>query len=141
VGITYIRLAQGFVYLVAIIDWYSRTNSRRFRRSPGVAGVDTMDASFCVDCLDDALKGFGKPEISDTDQGSQFTSESWLRVLKDNAIPISMDGRGRALDNIFVERLSATAPALLYLLHPCSRGGASNTRMFIRKTMPQCQNY
>lgn len=96
--ITYIRLAQGFVYLVAIIDWYSR-KVLAWRVS------NTMDASFCVDCLDDALNGFGKPEIFNTDQGSQFTSESWIRVLKDNAIHISMDGRGRALDNIFVERL------------------------------------
>jgi putative transposase len=64
-----------------------------------------MDARFCVDCLADALKGFGKPAIFNTDQGSQFTSEGWIKVLKDNAIHISMDGRGRALDNIFVERL------------------------------------
>jgi putative transposase len=96
--ITYIRLAQGFVYLVAIIDWYSR-------KVLAWQVSNTMDASFCVDCLDDALKGFGKPEIFNTDQGSQFTSEGWIRVLKDNAIHISMDGRGRALDNIFVERL------------------------------------
>lgn len=96
--ITYIRLAQGFVYLVAIIDWYSR-------KVLAWQVSNTMDASFCVACLDDALKGFGTPEIFNTDQGSQFTSEGWIKVLKDNAIHISMDGRGRALDNIFVERL------------------------------------
>jgi len=96
--ITYIRLAQGFVYLVAIIDWYSR-------KVLAWQVSNTMDARFCVDCLDDALKGFGTPEIFNTDQGSQFTSDGWIRVLKDNAISISMDGRGRALDNIFVERL------------------------------------
>jgi putative transposase len=96
--ITYIRLAQGFVYLVAVIDWYSR-------KVLAWQVSNTMDARFCVACLDDALKGFGKPAIFNTDQGAQFTSEPWVRVLKDNAIQISMDGRGRALDNIFVERL------------------------------------
>ncbi len=96
--ITYIRLTQGFVCLVAIIDWYSR-------KVLAWQVSNTMDAGFCVDCLADALKGFGKPAIFNTDQGSQFTSESWIKLLKDNAIHISMDGRGRALDNLFVERL------------------------------------
>lgn len=96
--ITYIRLARGFVYLVAVIDWYSR-KVLSWRLS------NTMDASFCVECLEAAIKDYGVPEIVNTDQGSQFTSESFTGVLLRNGIQISMDGRGRALDNIFVERL------------------------------------
>ena len=96
--ITYIRLPRGFVYLVAIIDWYSR-KVLSWRLS------NTMDASFCVDSLEEAIQGFGKPEIFNTDQGAQFSSDSFTGVLKKNDIKISMDGRGRALDNIFVERL------------------------------------
>jgi putative transposase len=96
--ITYIRLARGFVYLVAIIDWYSRrVLSWRISNS--------MEAVFCVDCLEDALRMHGKPEVFNSDQGSQFTSESFCGVLKRDGITISMDGRGRAFDNIFVERL------------------------------------
>jgi putative transposase len=95
---TYIRLAHGFVYLVAIIDWYSR-RVLAWRIS------NSMDTSFCVDCLEDALGRHGKPEIFNTDQGSQFTSTAFTGVLTGAGIAISMDGRGRALDNIFVERL------------------------------------
>jgi len=96
--ITYIRLAKGFVYLVAVMDWYSRkVLSWRISNS--------MDASFCVDCLEEALRNFGKPEIFNSDQGAQFTSDSFTKVLKREQITISMDGRGRAFDNIFVERL------------------------------------
>ena len=96
--ITYIRLARGFAYLVAIIDWYSRkVLSWRISNS--------MDASFCVDCLEDALRQHGKPELFNSDQGSQFTSTAFTDVLKREGVAISMDGRGRALDNIFVERL------------------------------------
>lgn len=96
--ITYIRLACGFVYLVAIIDWYSR-KVLAWRIS------NSMDTSFCLDCLEDALSLYGKPEIFNTDQGSQFTSVAFTGVLDRAGITISMDGRGRALDNIFVERL------------------------------------
>jgi len=96
--ITYIRLAGGFVYLVAIMDWYSR-KVLSWRVS------NSMDASFCVDCLEDAIGTYGAPEIFNTDQGSQFTSEDFTKVLKRECVQISMDGRGRALDNIFVERL------------------------------------
>jgi putative transposase len=96
--ITYIRLAQGFVYLVAIIDWYSR-------KVLAWQVSNTMDVGFCVDCLMAAINEYGAPEIFNTDQGSQFTSEKWIQVLQENSIKISMDGRGRALDNIFVERL------------------------------------
>lgn len=97
--ITYIRLGnRGFVYLVAIIDWYSR-KVLSWRVS------NTLDTGFCVDCLEQALQTHGRPEIFNTDQGSQFTSVTFTDRLKAQAITISMDGRGRALDNIFVERL------------------------------------
>jgi putative transposase len=96
--VTYIRLARGFAYLVAIIDWYSR-KVLTWRIS------NSMDASFCVDCLEEALVQYGKPEVFNSDQGSQFTSSAFTGVLKREGIAISMDGRGRALDNIFVERL------------------------------------
>lgn len=96
--LTYIRLARGFAYLVAIIDWYSR-RVLAWRIS------NSMDASFCVDCLEDALRHHGRPEVFNSDQGSQFTSDAFTAVLKREGVAISMDGRGRALDNIFVERL------------------------------------
>jgi putative transposase len=96
--ITYVRLSRGFVYLVVIMDWYSR-KVLSWRLS------NTMDAGFCVDCLEEAIRQYGRPEIFNSDQGSQFTSDSFTKVLKDNGITISMDGRGRAMDNIFVERL------------------------------------
>jgi putative transposase len=96
--ITYIRLVRGFVYLVAVIDWYSR-KVLAWRVS------NTLDSGFCVDCLEQALQGYGTPEIFNSDQGCQFTSETFTAVLKVRGIAISMDGRGRALDNLFVERL------------------------------------
>lgn len=96
--ITYLRLKNGFTYLVAIIDWYSR-RVLSWRIS------NTMDATFCVECLEDALRTHDKPKIFNTDQGSQFTSDAFTGVLKREKIDISMDGRGRAFDNIFVERL------------------------------------
>ena len=99
--ITYIRLAHGFAYLVAVMDWYSR-RVLSWRLS------NTLEAGFCVDCLEEALRAHGRPEIFNTDQGSQFTSEAFTKVLLEAAISISMDGRGRALDNIFVERLWRT---------------------------------
>ena len=96
--ITYIRLAGGFAYLVAIIDWYSRkVLSWRISNS--------MEAVFCVDCLEDALRFYGKPDFFNSDQGSQFTCQAFTGVLIREGIVISMDGRGRAFDNIFVERL------------------------------------
>ncbi len=96
--ITYVRLERGFAYLVAIIDWYSR-KVLSWRLS------NSLDASFCVDCLEEALLHYERPEIFNTDQGVQFTSTVFIDVLKREEIKISMDGRGRALDNIFVERL------------------------------------
>ncbi len=96
--ITYIRLPRGFAYLVAIIDWYSR-RVLNWRIS------NSMEAMFCVDCLEDVLRHHGTPEIFNSDQGSQFTSVAFTDVLKREGVVISMDGRGRAFDNIFVERL------------------------------------
>ncbi len=96
--ITYIRLAHGFMYLVAIIDWYSR-------KVLSWKVSNTLDVGFCLDCLTEALNQYGAPEIFNTDQGSQFTSALWINKLLEHGCKISMDGRGRALDNIFVERL------------------------------------
>lgn len=95
--ITYIRLEQGFVYLVAIIDWYSRY-ILSWRISV------TLETEFCVAALAEAIEKYGKPEIFNTDQGSQFTAEHFTSLLHQNAINISMDGKGRAVDNIFIER-------------------------------------
>jgi putative transposase len=92
-----IRLARGFAYLVAIIDWYSR-RVLSWRLS------NSLEAVFCVDCLEEALRLHGKPEIFNSDQGAQFTSDAVTAVLKREGVVISMDGRGRAFDNIFVER-------------------------------------
>ena len=99
--ITYIRLRNGFVYLTAVIDWYSRY-VLSWRLST------TLETAFCKDALEEAIANFGKPEIFNTDQGSQFTSEEFTGVLRQHGIAISMDGRGRALDNVFVERLWRT---------------------------------
>jgi putative transposase len=95
--ITYIRMAQGFVYLVAVMDWYSR-----FVLSWSLSL--TMEVDFCIEALKRALRR-GRPEIFNSDQGSQFTSEKFTGELEAKDIAISMDGRGRCLDNIFVERL------------------------------------
>jgi len=98
--ITYIRVGRGFVYLTAIIDWFSRY-VLSWRLS------NTLEPAFCVDALNEAL-ALSKPEIFNTDQGSQYTSKDFITPLKDNGIKISMDSKGRALDNIFVERLWRT---------------------------------
>jgi len=98
VDITYIRLAHGFAYLVAVIDWYSR-RVLSWRLS------NTLESDFCVEALEEAMELFGTPEIFNSDQGSQFTSESFTSRLIAQNVKISMDGRGRAYDNIFVERL------------------------------------
>jgi putative transposase len=98
--LTYIRLQGGFVYLVAVMDWFSR-----YVLSWAIS--ITMDTAFCVEALDQAL-GQGHPEIFNTDQGVQFTSQAFTARLKEGGIRISMDGRGRALDNVFVERLWRT---------------------------------
>lgn len=95
--ITYIPLPAGFMYLAAIIDWYSRY-VLAWRLS------NTLDGWFCLDMLDEALSR-GKPEVFNTDQGVQFTAEAWTGRLQSAGVAVSMDGRGRCLDNVFVERL------------------------------------
>jgi putative transposase len=96
--ITYIPMAHGFVYLVAIVDWFSR-RVLSWRLSI------TLETDFCIEALEEALTRFGKPEIFNTDQGSQFTSEAFTGVLLREKIAISMDGKGAWRDNVFVERL------------------------------------
>jgi putative transposase len=95
--ITYIRLTQGFVYLMAILDWFSR-----YVLSWSLS--TTLDGWFCIQALREALRT-ARPEVFNTDQGSQFTSRAWLDELTEAGVAISMDGRGRAFDNIFTERL------------------------------------
>lgn len=96
--LTYIPMAKGFAYLVAIMDWHSR-------RVLSWRVSNSMDSDFCVDALEEALGRYGSPEIFNTDQGSQFTSEAFTGVLKEANVDISMDGKGRWMDNVFVERL------------------------------------
>ncbi len=96
--ITYIPMARGFVYLAAVVDWFSR-RVLAWRLSI------TMEVDFCLDAVEEALAKHGKPEIFNTDQGSQFTSAAFTGLLQDNGIAISMDGRGSWRDNVFVERL------------------------------------
>jgi putative transposase len=96
--ITYIPMARGFVYLAAVVDWFSR-RVLAWRLSI------TMEVEFCIETLDEALARHGRPEIFNTDQGSQFTSASFTGVLLKDGIAISMDGKGSWRDNVFVERL------------------------------------
>jgi putative transposase len=96
--ITYIPMAKGFVYLAAVIDWFSR-------RVLSWRVSISMETSFCIDAVEEALHRYGTPEIFNTDQGSQFTSEAFTGLLKANGIAISMDGKGCWRDNVFVERL------------------------------------
>lgn len=96
--ITYIPMAHGYAYLCAVIDWYSR-RVLAWRLS------NTLDTTFCKEALCDALERYGCPDIFNTDQGSQFTAEDFTDILLDRGVKISMDGRGRFIDNIFVERL------------------------------------
>lgn len=96
--ITYIPMGRGFMYLIAIMDWHSR-KVLSWRLS------NTMDTHFCVEALEEALTKYGAPEIFNTDQGSQFTSIDFTNVLKKQGVKISMDGKGRWMDNVFIERL------------------------------------
>ena len=96
--ITYIPMARGFVYLVAVVDWFTR---RVLSHRVSI----TMDASFCIEALEEAMRKHGRPEMFNSDQGSQFTSEVFTGVLIENGIAISMDGKGSWRDNVFVERL------------------------------------
>ena len=96
--ITYIPMASGSLYLIAIMDWYSR-KVLSWRLS------NSMDTTFCIDALDEAVAKYGRPDIFNTDQGSQFRSNEFTGILKSNNIQISMDGKGRWVDNVFIERL------------------------------------
>lgn len=96
--ITYIPMRRGFLYLVAVMDWWSRA-VLSWRLS------NTMDAEFCLAALEDALRRYGRPEVFNTDQGSQFTCEAFVGTLLEAGIAVSMDGRGRWMDNVFIERL------------------------------------
>ena len=96
--LTYIPMARGFVYLAAVVDWYSR-------RVLSWKISTTMDTHFCLEAVEEAMEKFGKPDIFNTDQGSQFTSLAFTSLLKDDGIQISMDGKGAWRDNVFVERL------------------------------------
>jgi putative transposase len=112
--ITYIPMSRGFLYLVAIIDWYSRYVIS-WRLS------NTLDADFCVAALEDALRK-GKPEIFNTDQGSQFTGEAFTKILKQHGVRISMDGKGSYRDNLFIERLWRTVKYEEVYLHAYQEG-------------------
>ena len=96
--ITYVPMARGFVYLAAVVDWFSR-RVLAWRLSI------TMEAAFCIEAVEEALAKYGRPDIFNTDQGSQFTSAAFTGVLLNNAIAISMDGKGSWRDNVFVERI------------------------------------
>jgi len=115
--ITYIPMARGFMYLVAVMDWHSR-KILSWRIS------NTMEPAFCIEALEEAIDRYGAPEIFNTDQGSQFTSNAFTKVLKDNQVAISMDGRGRCQDNIFVERLWWTLKHQYIYLHSFDTGKA-----------------
>jgi len=113
--ITYLPMAHGFMYLVAIMDVASR-KVLAFRLS------NTLTADFCVEALEEALAKFGRPEIFNTDQGSQFTCEEWLKPLKDAGVAISMDGKGRWVDNVFIERLWRSVKYEEIYLHAYANG-------------------
>jgi putative transposase len=113
--ITYIPVQRGFLYLVAIMDWATR-HVLAWRLS------NTMDTRFCVEALNEALANYGKPEIFNTDQGSQFTSFAFTGVLKAAEVTISMDGRGRCMDNIFIERLWRSLKYEAVYLHELTDG-------------------
>jgi putative transposase len=113
--ITYIPMRRGFLYLVAVMDWASR-KVLSWRLS------NTMDADFCVAALEEALARYGKPEIFNTDQGSQFTSDTFTDALKTADIRISMDGKGRWMDNVMIERLWRSLKYECIYLHAYETG-------------------
>ena len=115
--ITFIPLQRGFMYLVAVMDWYSR-KVLAWRLS------NTLDADFCVSALEEAISRYGRPQIFNTDQGSQFTSHKFINTLKNHDIKISMDGRGNFRDNIFIERLWWTVKYQYLHLHAFDDGRA-----------------
>ena len=113
--VTYIQMKRGFLYLVAVMDWASR-KVLAWQLS------NTMDADFCVAALKEAIARYGAPVIFNTDQGSQFTSFAFTAVLKDNGIRISMDGKGRWMDNVFIERLWRSLKYECVYLHAFATG-------------------
>ncbi len=110
-------MRRGFLYLVAIMDWATR-KVLSWRMS------NTMDIEFCLDALEEALARFGRPEIFNTDQGSQFTSLRFTGLLQDAGVRISMDGRGRWMDNVFIERLWRSLKYECFYLHAFETGSA-----------------
>ena len=124
--ITYLPMQRGFLYLVAIMDWHTR-KVLSWRIS------NTLEAGFCVDALNEAIHKFGSPGIMNTDQGSQFTSFLWTDQLRRSGIRISMDGKGRFLDNIFIERLWRSMKYECVYLHAWETG--SQAKAGIRKWM------
>lgn len=116
--ITYVPMKEGFLYLVVIMDWYSRL-VLSWRLS------NTMDTSFCVDALEEAFLRFGEPEIFNTDQGAQFTATAFTKPLRQRKVAISMDGKGRFLDNVFVERLWRSLKYEEIYLHGYENGSAA----------------
>jgi putative transposase len=115
--ITYIPMRRGFLYLVAVMDWATR-KVLTWRVS------NTMDADFCIEALEEAVERFGRPEIFNTDQGSQFTSPRFTGVLREAGVRISMDGRGRWMDNVFIERLWRSLKYECIYLHAFETGSA-----------------
>jgi len=120
--ITYLPMAHGFLYLVAILDVASR-KVLSFRLS------NTLTADFCVEALQEALARYGSPEIFNTDQGSQFTSEEWINVLDNAGVAISMDGKGRWIDNVFIERLWRSVKYEEVYLHGYQNGTEARTAL------------
>ncbi len=117
---TYLPMRRGFLYLVAIMDWAAR-KVLAWRIS------NTMDAGFCVEALQDAMARYGKPEIFNTDQGSQFTSRAFTTVLREAEVRISMDGRGRWMDNVFIERLWRSVKYECVYLHAFETGSEASS--------------
>jgi putative transposase len=120
--ITYLPMAHGWLYLVAILDVASR-KVLAFRLS------NTLTADFCVEALEEAMSKFGAPEIFNTDQGSQFTSEEWIKALNDAGVAISMDGKGRWIDNVFIERLWRSVKYEEVYLHAYTNGTEARTSL------------
>jgi putative transposase len=114
--ITYIPMRHGFLYLIAIMDWHSR-KVLAWRLS------NTMEASFCIEALEEALDKFGPPRIVNTDQGSQFTSREWIETVEHAGAKVSMDGKGRWMDNVFIERLWRSLKYECVYLHAWETGG------------------
>jgi putative transposase len=113
--ITYIPMSRGFMYLVAVMDWHSR-KILSWRVS------NTLESEFCIEAVEQAILRYGKPEIFNTDQGAQFTSRGFVGLLESHGIQVSMDGRGRAQDNIFIERLWWTLKYHYLYLHAFDNG-------------------